>query len=1037
MGKTSRKTTDDPDRYRWIFDHSAVSMWEQDISRLRARISALRESGVEHLPEYMDAHPQFVEEAMRSIEVVGVNDATLSLFEASCKEALLGPLNATLDTAAGLPAFKELIVAIAEGREVLETVSSARTLRGRKIDVIIRRSIPREDDAVPLMLVSVIDITERKYLERKLEEEMTLLLTLIDINPDHLFIKDREGRFVMVNRAFTSMVGAADQADILGKTDFDIYPADMAERHRAADTRVAESRQPLLNIEERFIGPTGEERCLLVSKVPITAGDGGVIGIIGTARDITEHRRAESALRESEEHYRSMFANAPFGIFHSTLEGTLINANPACAAMFGYKSPGQLIEEVNRKGIAAALYESPDKRREIVDATREGTEWRHSEGRFKRRDGRLIDAIMNLRRYTRPDGATELQGFLEDVTERTRASEALFRQRTFLTTLMDSIPDHIYFKDARSRFILVNAAQANAFHLKDPTEALGRTDFDFFTPEHARAAFQDEQRIIGTGQPMVDVVEKETWPDRPDTWVSTTKMPMRDEKGSIIGTFGVSRDITDRVRMEAALQASKEYAENLIATANVMVVVMDTEWRITTFNATAEQVTGYTVTELAGRNWMEMMMPREKYPEVWERLDQYSRSALPRHIEAPLVTRRGEERYIVWQNNEVREQGRTVGFIFFGMDITERRQIETRNILLATLVESVPDAIIGADSKGIITSWNKGAERIYGYAAGEVIGGPVSVLLPLDFQETLRAIRGKIYDGESVENVDTVFKAKDGKPINVLLTASPIRDANGAIIGTATVSRDVSAQKALQAQIIRAQRLESLATLAGGIAHQFNNINTVVKGYLDLLLSEKGLPDTARSYAMDMLASVDRAVDITERLQGLTRSAPTSADRVHLADLLRSFLPVLEKQFEAQGATLDVELAANPVVTANPSLLHFVVTSMLTNALHALLDRPRRVASMRSLYMSGFAMLEVTDTGCGIPAENLPRIFTPFFTTKGEWAEAGSAQVRVKGVGLSLAVCQSTVAEYGGWIEVESEPGVGSRFRVYLPGEPG
>ena len=159
------------------------------------------------------------------------------------------------------------------------------------------------------------------------------------------------------------------------------------------------------------------------------------------------------------------------------------------------------------------------------------------------------------------DGTLLIDGVLSDVTERKLAVDAMARERHLLYTLMDNLPDNIYFKDRESRFVRINAAMARLFGLKQPSEATGKTDFDFFAREHAEQAFRDEQQVLRTGEPLVNLEEKETWPDGSVTWVSTTKMPLRDRQGTVIGTFGVSRDITQRKQFEVELQKAKEAAE--------------------------------------------------------------------------------------------------------------------------------------------------------------------------------------------------------------------------------------------------------------------------------------------------------------------------------------------------------------------------------------------------------------------------------------------------------------------------------------------
>ena len=153
------------------------------------------------------------------------------------------------------------------------------------------------------------------------------------------------------------------------------------------------------------------------------------------------------------------------------------------------------------------------------------------------------------------DEIKELQHQLEEERSlRQQAEEAYAQERFLLRALMNYVPDHIYFKDSESRIIRITKAQANVFGLSDPDKAIGKSDFDFFTEEHAEQAYKDEQAVMATGKALI-TEEKETWPDRPFTWVSTTKVPLRDEKGNIVGTFGISRDITERRVIEDELQA--------------------------------------------------------------------------------------------------------------------------------------------------------------------------------------------------------------------------------------------------------------------------------------------------------------------------------------------------------------------------------------------------------------------------------------------------------------------------------------------------
>jgi phosphoserine phosphatase RsbU/P len=225
--------------------------------------------------------------------------------------------------------------------------------------------------------------------------------------------------------------------------------------------------------------------------------------------------------------------HALFGLAPSTFSGR-------------YEQFLEMIHPENRQQVA----------REFVQALERRVEY---DGQFRvvwPTDGSVHTLRARSKVYCDRQGKpVRVTGVSWDVSERSQMEQALARERFLLKTLMDNLPDHIYFKDRESRFIAVNRAMAALFGLEDPAEVLGKTDADLFASEHAQAALRDEQEILRTGQPLVNVEERETWPDGHETWVSTSKLPLRDPSGNIIGTFGLSRDITEKKRAEEKLAA--------------------------------------------------------------------------------------------------------------------------------------------------------------------------------------------------------------------------------------------------------------------------------------------------------------------------------------------------------------------------------------------------------------------------------------------------------------------------------------------------
>ena len=204
------------EKYRTIFEYSAVSLWEEDISKLRLKLSEMKAEGI-NLRAHIDAHPEFIQEATHLIEVTDVNQASVLLFEADTKEHLLGPLNIVLDSVSWT-ALAETILAIDEEKGDIESESSAITLNGRKLFLIVRTHIPPPDAAYPSMLVSLIDITARKESEERERRSAIILESIIESSPDMIYVKDASLRMVLCNSVTTLPIGK-EPKDTYGKTD--------------------------------------------------------------------------------------------------------------------------------------------------------------------------------------------------------------------------------------------------------------------------------------------------------------------------------------------------------------------------------------------------------------------------------------------------------------------------------------------------------------------------------------------------------------------------------------------------------------------------------------------------------------------------------------------------------------------------------------------------------------------------------------------------------------------------------------------------
>ena len=363
------------------------------------------------------------------------------------------------------------------------------------------------------------------------------------------------------------------------------------------------------------------------------------------------------------------------------------------------------------------------------------------------------------------------------------------------------------------------------------------------------------------------------------------------------------------------------------------------------------------------------------------------------------------------------------------------RQIYEYRARLASIIDSSEDAIIGKNLDGTITSWNRGAEHIYGYTEQEMIGKSVSLLAPPDRPDEIPQILQKIRRGETVSHLESIRVTKDGRYLNISLTVSPIRDEGGNIIGASAIGRDVTAQKRAEDQLRQSQKMEAIGRLAGGVAHDFNNILGIITACTELLRARFSA-DGSSQYIENIRKAAERGATLTRQLLAFSRQQVVQPTILDLNERLRETGKLLRPLMGD-----DVEVAIVPqtkaaLIEADPMQLDQVVLNLAVNARDAMPKGGKLIlqtstvifdevlASQHAPLKPGpYVTLAVSDTGTGMDQATSARIFEPFFTTK----EVG------KGTGLGLSMVYGIVRQSGGHILVYSEPGRGTTFKIYLP----
>ena len=493
---------------------------------------------------------------------------------------------------------------------------------------------------------------------------------------------------------------------------------------------------------------------------------------------------------------------------------------------------------------------------------------------------------------------------------------------------------------------------------------------------------------------------------------------------------------------EKELRETKTLLEKTVASLTDAVFVVNPNDRsIIACNPAAERIFGYSEKEIVGRNTEFLHVNREMY----EKFGANQFSALDAHglyqTEYQMRRRDGSVFFTDHTVTEiVDDSGRRTRLVNLMRDITERKQTEEETLRRVAAIEQATDGIMMADTDGIVRYVNPAFELITGYASGAIIGNKADPFwmgnqdggLHNSILDTIRS--GKPWSGHLIR------KRKDGTPYEVEANISPVRNKSGTIINYVTVERDVTHEARMERELLKHQKMEALGTLAGGVAHDFNNILMPIVINTELALRNLAYGSTTAEYLGYVLEAARRGRGLVQQIIAFARQKERERQPVRIEPVVKEALKFLKSSLPATiEIRLDIKSDSSTVVLADPTQVHQVLMNLCTNAADAMRNSggllavsltdmevdANTAALHQDLKPGPYLRLTVSDTGQGMDNAVTDRIFEPFFTTK-ERSEGS-------GMGMGLAVVHGIVKNHGGAISVYSEVGKGSTFNVFLP----
>jgi two-component system, cell cycle sensor histidine kinase and response regulator CckA len=761
--------------------------------------------------------------------------------------------------------------------------------------------------------------------------------------------------------------------------------------------------------------------------------------ILAAAHDITKRRMTEQALRESETKHRALIEVTGTGYVILDSEGRVIDANAEYVRLTGRESLAQII---GHSVIEWTAEHDLERNAEEVRRCVQVGGVRSLEVDYVDPQGRITPIEIDANVLTTPDGIRILT-LCRDITIRKQAEAAQRETERALheiqerhRLLFESVADPIFTFDRDLRFVAANPAAAREMHSR-PEDLVGRRMMDVFPPQVGERQAASVRRVFETGKPLFSEENESQTPAGP-RWYNTSLTPMRGPDGRVEFVIGIARDVTERRLAATALLNSERQLQAVFDTMpdGLLLIDMENE-RLVATNPAMSRLLGMTEAEVLERSIVDLVPEPHAADRVAAVRERLLRGEAFQLTDYMVRRKDGSTFHAESSNVTVVYHGRP-SCLSIVRDITERKTAEEAvrrsEENYRTLFEGNLDGII-VMVDGRIVSANDAFARIMGSTLSDVMGTMAIEWIHPDDQSVGLTRHDLLMAGNSLDRAQP-YRAirKDGS--HVWVEAQGRRTDWGGQPALQVIFRDLTAQRRVEEELRQAQKLEALGRMASGIAHDFNNLITGILCHAGLLKSgAKGNRETLET-ATIIEKAARRAADLTSGLLGFARRGKHQDVPVDVCATVDNVVNLVRGTMDPR-ISIHKMLPDKPVwVRGDPTQTEQAILNLALNARDAMPDGGRLTLTVRTADLDAaacadrpgarpgtFVIVAVADTGVGMTPEIQGHIFEPFFTTKPPG----------KGIGMGLPMVYGIVANHGGWIEVETQPGHGSKFALYLP----